>query len=56
MFFECKTDGQTLLKKMADKGIGIRIWDYKNQEWCRVSIGTLDEMKVFTKAWNEIVN
>lgn len=55
MFFECKTDGQKLLRQMADKGIGIRIWDYKNQEWCRVSIGTLDEMKAFTKAWDEIV-
>ena len=56
MFFECKTDGQNLLKKMTEKGIGMRIWDYKDQEWCRVSIGTLDEMKAFTKAWDEIVS
>ena len=56
MFFECKTDGQKLLTQMADRGIGIRIWDYKDQEWCRVSIGTLEEMRTFTKAWNEVVS
>lgn len=56
IFFECKTDGQKLLRQMAEKGIGIRIWDFKNQEWCRVSIGTLEEMKAFTKAWDEIVS
>jgi histidinol-phosphate aminotransferase len=56
MFFECKTDGQRLLSKMTEKGIGMRIWDYNHQEWCRVSIGTLDEMKMFTKAWDEIVS
>lgn len=56
MFFECKTDGQALLSQMGEKGIGMRIWDYDDQEWCRVSIGTIKEMNAFTKAWDEIVS
>ena len=55
VFFTAPLDGKTILKKMEDKGYLIRIWDYKQKEWCRVSIGTADEMKGFVKAFNEMV-
>lgn len=55
MFFPAPKDGKTILTKMQDKGILMRIWDYKNREWCRVSIGTLDEMKQFTSAFEDVV-
>jgi histidinol-phosphate aminotransferase len=53
--FNPKSDATQLLNKMADRGIGIRVWDYKGTQWSRVSIGTLEEMKTFTKAMDEIV-
>ena len=55
VMFDAKTDGLQTLNKLADKGIAIRVWDYKGMQWLRVSIGTLDEMKIFTKTFDEIV-
>lgn len=55
VFFPAPKDGKTILTKMDEKGFLIRIWDYKQREWCRVSIGTLDEMKQFVKAFDEVV-
>lgn len=54
VFFPAPKDGKTILAKMEEKGYLIRIWDYQGMEWCRVSIGTADEMKGFVKAFDEI--
>ena len=54
VMFDPKKDGYDIMKKMGEKGISIRVWDYKNKSWCRVSIGTLEEMKMFTRAFDEI--
>ena len=56
VFFKAPADGKTILKKLDEKGYLIRIWDYKQTEWCRVSIGTQDEMKGFVKAFSEVVS
>lgn len=55
VFFPAKSDASQVLTKLENRGIGIRLWDYKDQQWYRVSIGTLDEMKIFTKAFDEDV-
>lgn len=52
VMFDPNTDGHRIMSRLAEKGIGIRVWDYKNKPWCRVSIGTLDEMKMFTRAFD----
>jgi hypothetical protein len=31
----------------------MRIWDYQQREWCRVSIGTKGEMEGFVKVFGE---
>jgi histidinol-phosphate aminotransferase len=54
VFYQAPADGKTILKKMDEKGYLIRIWDFQQKEWCRVSIGTLDEMKGFVKAFSEM--
>jgi len=56
MFFLAPMDGRTILSKMQQKKILMRIWDYKDKEWCRVSIGTLDEMKQFIAAFDEVIS
>lgn len=55
VFFPAPKDGKTILAKCEEKGYLIRIWEYQNKEWCRVSIGTADEMKGFVKAFDEVV-
>jgi histidinol-phosphate aminotransferase len=55
VFFPAPRDGKTILAKMEEKGYLMRVWDYKGKEWCRVSIGTLDEMKGFVRAFDEVV-
>ncbi len=55
VLFPAPKDGQTILAETEKRGYQIRVWDYQGKEWCRVSIGTLDEMKGFVKAFDEIV-
>ncbi len=56
VFFPSPKPGKQILEETEKKGYQIRIWDYQGKEWCRVSIGTLDEMKGFTKAFDEVVS
>lgn len=55
VFFPAQKDGKTILSKMEERGYLMRIWDYQQKEWCRVSIGTEDEMKGFVKAFADFV-
>lgn len=55
VFFPAPKDGKHILEQTEKKGFQIRVWDYDNREWCRVSIGTLEEMKQFTKAFDEVI-
>jgi histidinol-phosphate aminotransferase len=54
MVFPIKMQGDQYIQAMADQGVGIRSWEFKEQQWCRVSIGTLDEMKEFFKALDKV--
>ena len=56
MFFPAPINGKAILSGMQQKKILMRIWDYQDREWCRVSIGTLDEMKQFTQAFDEVIS
>jgi histidinol-phosphate aminotransferase len=55
LLFPAPMDGKTILAKLEEKGYLIRVWDYQEKEWCRVSIGTVDEMKGFIKAFDEVI-
>jgi histidinol-phosphate aminotransferase len=56
VFFNAPKEGKAILKKMQEDGYLIRIWDYQQKEWCRVSVGTEDEMKGFVKAFGDFVS
>jgi histidinol-phosphate aminotransferase len=55
VFLDPKTDAQAIMTKLADRGIGIRVWEYQGKIWNRISIGTSDEMKVLVKNLEEII-
>ena len=46
--------GKEMLTKMTAKGIAVKSFDIQNKPWCRVSLGTMDEMKTFVGALQEI--
>jgi histidinol-phosphate aminotransferase len=54
VFFDPKTEANTIMTKLTERGIAIRVWEYNNRKWCRVSIGTSEEMKLFVKTFSEI--
>lgn len=56
VLFPASMDGKKILSTLEEKGYLIRIWEYQNKEWCRVSIGTEDEMKGFVKAFDGMVS
>lgn len=56
VFFPAPMDGKKILSTLDEKGYLIRIWEYQSKEWCRVSIGTEEEMKGFVKAFDGMVS
>lgn len=50
VIFPINMAGKEFLTKMMDKGIIVKAMDIQNKPWCRVSIGTKDEMKLFVDA------
>ncbi|HEU5292362.1 MAG TPA: histidinol-phosphate transaminase [Cyclobacteriaceae bacterium] len=56
VLFPAPKSGKQILEETEKKGFQIRVWDYQGKEWCRVSIGTLEEMKGFTKAFDEVIS
>jgi histidinol-phosphate aminotransferase len=54
VLFPAPKDGKTILTQLDEKGYLIRIWEYQGKEWCRVSIGTQEEMKGFVKVFDEV--
>jgi histidinol-phosphate aminotransferase len=55
VLFPAPKDGKKILSQLDEKGFLIRIWDYQGKEWCRVSIGTFEEMKGFVKAFEGVI-
>lgn len=54
VMFPIKMDGKRFSEEMMKRGVSIRNWKFSNKDWCRVSIGTMDEMKAFATAFKEI--
>jgi histidinol-phosphate aminotransferase len=54
VIFPIAMNGKDFLTKMTAKGIMVRAFDIQNKSWCRVSMGTMDEMKMFIKALGEV--
>jgi histidinol-phosphate aminotransferase len=54
VIFEIPMEGNDFLKKIYAKQVAVRAFKFWDKNWCRVSIGTLEEMKIFTQAISEI--
>ncbi|WP_439132263.1 aminotransferase class I/II-fold pyridoxal phosphate-dependent enzyme, partial [Polaribacter sp.] len=54
IIFEIPMEGKEFLKEIYGKRVAVRAFKFWDKNWCRVSIGTMDEMKTFTNAITEI--
>jgi len=54
VLFPVKMDSKKFVLEMGKRGVGVRFWQFNNKEWCRVSIGRMDEMEAFAAAFKEI--
>lgn len=50
MIFPIEMEGRTFLEKMVEQKIGVRAFEFMDKNWCRVSMGTMKEMELFTNA------
>ncbi|PQA59208.1 pyridoxal phosphate-dependent aminotransferase [Siphonobacter curvatus] len=56
MLFPVNMKGTELTGKLMQEGVMVRNWFFDGQHWCRVSIGTMDEMKAFTDSFTKVVS
>ena len=56
VFFQLKMRAEDFQREMMKKGVGVRKWEYQRKQFCRVSMGTLDEMKMFAEAFKEVTS
>lgn len=54
VLFPIKMEGKQFTDEMMKRGVGVRYWKFNNKEWCRVSIGRMDEMEAFAAAFKEL--
>lgn len=54
VIFPIKMDGKQFTDEMMKRSVGVRFWKFDNQDWCRISIGRMDEMEAFAAAFKEI--
>jgi len=54
MIFPIEMEPKAYLAQMLEKGVAVRSWVFDNKKWCRVSIGTKDEMVTFISALQEV--
>ncbi len=47
LLFPIKMKGRDFLDAMNAKGVGVRAFEIQGSTWCRVSMGTMEEMKLF---------
>lgn len=55
MIFPIEMEGKAFLQKMTEQKVGVRAFNFMGKNWCRVSMGTMDEMKLFTQALNNVL-
>jgi histidinol-phosphate aminotransferase len=54
VMFPLKIEAEKFVTEMRNRGVGVRPWKFNNKQWCRVSIGRMDEMEAFAAAFKEL--
>lgn len=54
VMFPLKMEGKRFVEEMMKRGVGLRDWKLEGKDWCRISIGRMDEMEAFAEAFKEL--
>ncbi|MEJ1241470.1 histidinol-phosphate transaminase [Chryseolinea sp. T2] len=54
VMFPVNMDAERFTEEMMKRSVGVRPWKFAGKEWCRVSIGTMEEMESFAQAFKQI--
>ncbi|TAH25768.1 MAG: histidinol-phosphate aminotransferase family protein [Cytophagales bacterium] len=54
VIFPIKINGKKLVEMMMEKGVAVRNFEFDGKQWCRVSIGTMESMKLFVETLKSI--
>lgn len=54
VMFPINMEGQRFAQEMNNRGVSVRFWKFNNKDWCRVSIGRMDEMQAFAEAFKQV--
>ncbi|MEJ7738377.1 MAG: aminotransferase class I/II-fold pyridoxal phosphate-dependent enzyme [Chitinophagaceae bacterium] len=54
VMFPVKMESKRFAEEMMKRSVGVRSWKFVGKEWCRVSIGRMDEMEAFATAFKEL--
>ena len=55
IIFPIELEGKDFLNKMRAENVGVRAFEFMDQNWCRVSMGTLEEMELFASALKKVL-
>jgi histidinol-phosphate aminotransferase len=54
VLFPLQMEGKRFTEEMMKRGVSIRNWEFDNKQWCRVSLGTMEQMQLFAGAFKEL--
>ena len=55
ILFPIEMEGKEFLEKMTAQRVGVRAFDIMDKNWCRVSMGTMEEMEIFGTALQKVL-
>lgn len=54
VLFPVKMEAQRFVQELNSRGVSVRPWKMNGKDYCRVSIGRMDEMQAFADAFKQI--
>ncbi|HTF19953.1 MAG TPA: histidinol-phosphate transaminase [Chryseolinea sp.] len=54
VMFPLNMESVRFSEEMMKRSVGVRPWKFAGKEWCRVSIGTMEEMEMFAQAFKQV--
>lgn len=56
IIFPIAMDGKEFLTHMYEKQVGVRAFEFMGQNWCRVSMGTMEEAELFVETLQVVLS
>jgi histidinol-phosphate aminotransferase len=54
VMFPLNMDSERFTEEMMKRSVGVRPWKFAGKDWCRVSIGKMEEMEIFAQAFKQL--